>query len=456
MLVKNTESDTIPDVLLLQNKEMQEVGNIELQNILKDTFESFTVSLNSEDITIQQQNLDCIKSIVDGSSFTKTKFTEVQVNMPDEFEIADKLKNYATVCIAEPIPTQVSYNIGTENIENGKEGETLENTEMGLEESSIITEIENAAISLYNIDGNDSDVKNLFGATTGFDSALGYDTMQNKPVDNLSNVNIINVKSILPPLQSITNSTNSLKLPEVDVINLNKRNSTMEALEMSLACEEEIPSTWMDVISLMNSSDQLNVFEHENISQTHALPTGLQSYTDVSTYPSTVGLVDINNDTVSPLYMHEQGSLSLNESGNTALSNVAVQTENTSPRVTTLQDVTTDAGICKCGPCYSEDSCANDANSTCIPKNEKSQATKETTNSPCLAQQKQCCAEPKRSKNKVPRGTMCSEKRDECCVVVCLKSLDQLRQILSLANGCNNFQSLTLACVSGDLCAIDK
>lgn len=62
---------------------------------------------------------------------------------------------------AEPIPIQLSYNIGTENIENGRDGETLNDTEMQLEENSIIMEIEKADIDSYDMNLNVNLVNNF-------------------------------------------------------------------------------------------------------------------------------------------------------------------------------------------------------------------------------------------------------------------------------------------------------
>lgn len=46
----------------------------------------------------------------------------------------------------------------------------------------------------------------------------------------------------------------------------------------------------------------------------------------------------------------------------------------------------------------------------------------------------------------------CNKKGDNCCVVICLKTMEQLKQMLSLASGCNSFQNITLGCVPTDFC----
>lgn len=170
---------------------------------------------------------------------------------------------------------------------------------------------------------------------------------------------------------------------------------------MSLAYEEEDPSTWIDVMNLAaNVNQPVDVYQDAE----QAIPTGIQSYTDINTnYPAGA---------------------------------------DTQPK--TLQSITADADICKCSDCKCGPS------NSCCGTDEQS---KECSQKPCstLGAILKTCAD---ADCKITLQE--DKKREECCVVVCLKSLEQLRQILALANGCNAFQTLTLGCVSSDLCAVNK
>lgn len=385
-----------------ESKEQKEIGLIDIGwddlDLLADNNSNKGVDKTDSPLSSKDSDFDLLifkatfDSLTSGGDFPQpTKFAHVESNRSDELEVAYKLKSYATVNIAEPIPTQLSYNIGTENVENG-ETLTLANTETGLEESSVITEIEN----LY-----DNEIQNL--ASYLFDS--NQPSMEN-------NVNIISVQTVAAP-----SGMEELHEQKTEVIDLNKHNHALEALEISLAYEEEDPSIWIDVMNLAANvvNQPIDVYKDNE----QVVATGIQSYTDFGT----------------PLYPQEHND-------------VAVQTESTK---TSLQDITADADICKCLDCKCGpyNNCQDTEASSNSSTKESSQSPKKDSCNMLEPILRSCAGVGARQESK---------KREECCcVVVCLKSLEQLRQILALANGCNALQSLTtLGCVSSDLCAVNK
>lgn len=346
----------------------------------------------------------------------KAKFASVieTDDITSQFEMVNGLKNYATVNTAEPIPTQLPFNIGTENIEDGKNGETLNDTQMELESGSIITEIEDAGLNLYDLNSQQSSTVN------NFDVDMFNNVFNSANLNKTENVNIISVKKLVHPQSNDKQD---------DLINMDKQIYTPEALQMSLACDEEIPSMWVDVMNYYNSNHQASVYQPSNDSQTVAIPTAVQSYLNLS-----------------PL--QQNGGVGIQDCGkefNNILENLTIDRpiDNTTKDV--LKNLTAEADICKCVDCKcdSVNNCQN------CDGHEKASEVKEQV----VEESGSCC-----NGDKIVKNGSCGEgNKDDCCVVVCLKTLDQLRQMLNMANSCGGLQNLMLGCIKGgEFCAVQK
>lgn len=378
--------------------------------------------------------MDITKS--NSNNFTKTsdELTAIAVPSIDEgkyvaetetgmcFEMADGLKNYATVNTAEPITTQLSYNIGTENIENGKDGETLNNTEMNLEESSVITEIENTGLDLYDMKlaGNNFD-PNMFNDNSNYNG----------------NVKIIDVQMI----------KSKMYMPE--------------ALQMSLACEEEAPSTWEDAINLLNTqnvNEQPTINETPIISKTPiinetpltALPTTIQTYLDVAPQSNFMAQEKEQNYLYIDVNQLPGNYQSINNNTNI------------------LKNLTADAEICGCencqcdpyNPCHgcsqNKDNTTNNAKDSSSQTELSINSTNNNGNTSCnCGNNSGCCGTKTNDTISENVAQNCDKIGDNCCVVVCLKSLDQLRNMIAAASSCGNFQNLSMGCVKG-MCTVKK
>lgn len=344
------------------------------------------------------------------------------------YEVADGLKNYATINTAEPITTQLSYNIGTENIENGKDGETLNNTEMKLEESSVITEIENTGLDIYDIKltGNNFD-------TSMFNDNNNYN----------GNVKIIDVQTI----------KTKMYMPE--------------ALQMSLACEQEAPSSnWEDALNLINTQ---NVNEQPIINETPiidetpltALPTTIQTYLDIA--PQSNYNMPTDKDE-SYLFV--------------GVSQVPENYQNNNNN-NILKNLTADAEICGCENCQCDpynpcQGCSQNKDNSNVKiakdsssqtelsinnnnnNNSSSNSKNVNTSCNCSNNNMNCCGTKCNDSSNESYAQNCEKLGDNCCVVVCLKSLDQLRSMIAAASGCGNFQNFSMGCLKGNMCAVKK
>lgn len=209
-------------------------------------------------------------------------------------------------------------------------------------------------------------------------------------------------------------------------------NTQSEAVELAIATEEELPSPWVDVMALAT-----------------APALRAQSWSELNAFPTVHSLVDLVGPEPYPLEIETQ--LSSTENLKTV---DAINTQHISTNIDTvqcqkiveyehktdnvrnkdrniLQEITADADICKCIDCKCDNSqnCQNCTNNpvTEVAKKDTVQIVNDFVSS---LQNKCSCNE--------------SGGCDSCCVVICLKTLQQLQKIFS--NCCKNTSNATNAC----------
>lgn len=346
--INSNKPDPVTDILLLTSAD----------NVFKDSFTTFTAVSPETSVYISNDGSNTEQRIT--SLLETPKFAAVETDITTQFEIANGLTNYATVNTSEPIATQLSYNIGTENIENGKDGETLNNTEMQLEESSLITEFENQGVDLYDLSQSN---------VTSFDIGM----LDPEPPQ-------------LNPQPSSTNANENPSVPQPSNID--------KALDSDDLFRTLGLSTQWD--NLINSLDS-----------------------------------NLGHDTNAQLYFNNDGL------DNYSQNVVYEQTKAPNSDMNVLKTLTAEADICKCVDCRCTptDNCHGCSHAVQAPA--ESEETKQECSGRCceiktkltrcqsaiVEQVQKCCGEEENN----------NKSGDPCCVVVCLKTINQLKEMLEIA-----------------------
>lgn len=256
---------------------------------------------------------------------------------------------------------------------------------------------------------------------------------------NMSDSNNL-ISNEINQLQYENNSTYENKNSMPNITNTITPNES-HALELALASEEERQSPWIDINSLTNElSDKIiastaipTVRTECTWSESNALPTAVHSLVNLlgpEPYPleikdqhlkapvlETVNLVAAENVTdgnaeIVMNYANEYQS-------ECCLKNKPKKTETTR---NILQEITADAGICKCSNCVckDDDNCTNCSHESNEKKEQhKSNSSKSINLSEIVSNlQNKCCCNNQNS---------CGS----CCVVICIKTLQELQEVFN-------------------------
>ncbi|XP_032691600.1 uncharacterized protein LOC116854112 isoform X2 [Odontomachus brunneus] len=213
-------------------------------------------------------------------------------------------------------------------------------------------------------------------------------------------------------------------------------NTHSEAVELAIATEEELPSPWIDVMALATAP---------------ALRT--QSWSELNAFPTAVhSLVDLVGPEPYPLEIEAQLSSTENLKNIDAVNieHISANTEvvqcqeaadyeqrtddvRSKKDRNVLQEITADADICKCVDCKC-DSLQNCQNCTNSPAT-TAEVTKKDTTLKIVED----------FVSSLQNGCSCNADSGgcgSCCVVICLKTLQQLQKVFS-RNCCKSTSSAT-------------
>lgn len=213
-------------------------------------------------------------------------------------------------------------------------------------------------------------------------------------------------------------------------------NAQSEAVELAIATEEELPSPWIDVVAMATAP----ALRTESWPELNAFPTAVHSLVDLigpEPYP-----LEIENQLLSTENIENIDAVNTERiSVNTEVvhcqktSDIEHKTGNIKNKKdrNILHEITAAADICKCVDCKCDNvrNCQNCTNNSVAEVTKKDSPLKIVNDFVSSLQ----------------NGCSCSAESggcDSCCVVICLKTLQQLQKVFS-RNCCKN-ASNTICC----------
>lgn len=291
-----------------------------------------------------------------------------------------------------------------------------------------------------------------------------FETIPNdlSSVLNLTNETNSTIPCQLEQLNFENNTTYDDQLPMLDITDTNQNdNNESRALELALATEEERQSPWIDINSLTNeitekiiATPAIPIVQTESNWSGSALPTAVQSLVNLlgpepypleiernhekTPIPETVSLVDTENLT------NDNAEIITNYTkyqSNTDSIQRDINESNISRNV--LQDITSDAGICKCSDCKCKsktENCTNHLGND-VQRNNKLKKHDQINDDDDNNKQLNITDIITTLKNKC----RCNNQNScgSCCVVICIKSFQELQEEL---NNCCKTSNNTGCC----------
>ncbi|XP_076662283.1 uncharacterized protein LOC143365734 isoform X2 [Halictus rubicundus] len=407
----STPTNDMIDILSQKGLEKDLEYNITAKGLNSPSETAAVTILASESIILNNFNEHEIDNFNNNESYDKFKiFTEINSsNLPGEqnqqytsdsptIEIDNKTSNVKNSISLEQKIIQDGLQNAIAHISEGadftSDVQQYESRRIS-DVSNVESVIDNSGATLYSDSPIASHVSNIINSSSEtqlFDSGI----------DNLSFINT---------LQTGASNEVDQTLDSKSVVN-----TPSEAIELAIASEEEIPSPWIDVMTLATPS----ALRRQSWSELNALPTAVHS------------LVDLVEPEPYPLQVENQLE-SLQHLDNVDLvESIATNTETTdrNERINRedstklrksrniLQEMAAEAEICKCVECRCDhvQCCPNCSNSTTL-------ATKhERKNTAKVVEDVASCLQ---------RDRLCNNEPGGCCVVICFKTLQQLQKVFS-------------------------
>jgi hypothetical protein len=429
----------------------ENLSNTDIQNIINNNDNSILDMLNHQKITNSTNNDNPNKKIKVNENNTQNTFNNFSNNTDyNQLKLFDNNQDHGievnTVHNNSNNSTSEPQNIDLNNTLNN----TLRNDPSELTQDNLTNNLVNQSITKVDnymhkpmIDLMNRTLHNCENNTILYDSL----SSQLPNVLNMSDNNQL-ITDEINRLSFERNGTfeneNSIEniasaITTTDPIS----NNESRALELALASEEERQSPWIDINSLTSElSDKIiastaisTVRTESTWSESNALPIAVHSLVNLlgpEPYPldvknqlekrpelETINLVD----TETPSNGNAEIIMNYTDYQNEGSSKVEADKIEASRNI--LQEITADAGICKCSSCKcnnEEDNCRN-CNHTGNDNQEKQQTkineTRQMNISDIVSKlQNKCCCNYQNS---------CGS----CCVVICIKTIQEIQEIFN-------------------------
>lgn len=209
-------------------------------------------------------------------------------------------------------------------------------------------------------------------------------------------------------------------------------NTQSEAVELAIATEEELPAPWIDVMALATAP----ALRTQSWSELNAFPTAVHSLVDLvgpepypleieTQLPSTENLKNIDTVRIE----HILANTEVTQCQEAVDYEQKTDDARSKKDRNVLQEITADADICKCVDCKCDNlqNCQNCTNTPPVAEVTHKDTTFKIVDDFVSSLQSGCS---------------CNTGCDSCCVVICLKTLQQLQKVFS-RNCCKSTSSAT-------------
>lgn len=451
----NTQTKESITYLSIKNPNDESTSTNEIIHILSQNRINKELDYNITNKNTENLNKSANVTLLTTENIILNNFTEHTIDNFNNNESYDKFKIFNEVNDSNLRDQNQQYisNSSTE-VQDSKNNKNKSNS-INLEQKIIQNGLQTTIAHISEEPDFTNNVQQYNNDNTIVKKAYNNGANVNTIVEN-NNATLYDTNSVTSHVSNIVSSSNETQLFDREIENLPFINDSLqtgslnevehvlnsnvitttqsEAIELAIASEEEIPSPWIDVMAMATPS----ALRRQSWSELNAFPTAVHSLVDLvepEPYPlqienqlqplqqvDNINLVDVENiNTCIEVRRYQESN---NEKQNE--DNIKVKKNRN-----ILQEITAEADICKCIDCKCDhqQNCQNCSNNT-IPENNKKHVSSKMVDDFVSCLQREC------SCDNEPGGC------GSCCVVICLKTLQQLQKVFS-RNCCKSTNSVT-------------
>ncbi|KOC70751.1 Metal regulatory transcription factor 1 [Habropoda laboriosa] len=448
----NVESKESIAYLSIENPSDKSTSTNDMMNILSQDRLSKELDYNITRRNTENKNESADVTVLSSENIIINNFSEHTISNFNNNDDYDKFKIFNQVNdsnLQRDQNQQYTSNPSTD-AEESRANNIKKLNSMNLEQKIIQDGLQNTIAHISEETGFTSNVQQYENGTTIVEKGYNNEPNVNTIGEN-SNATLYNGNSVASHVSNIISSSNETQLFDSEIENLPFINDSLrtgslneveqslnsnvvattqsEAIELAIASEEEIPSPWTDVMTLATPS----ALRRQSWSELNAFPTAVHSLVDLvepEPYPlqiesqlqplqqvDNVNLVDVETIGKCTEVTHCQKNDNDNDNDNDKESEDSLKIKKSR---NILQEITAEADICKCIDCKCDHlgNCQNCSSSTIAEVNKKHVSSKVVDDFVSCLQSECFC-------DNEPGGC------GSCCVVICLKTLQQLQKVFN-------------------------